>query len=185
VPQSANPHRFTDNYTVHVTDGEAAYEENGWRVTAQWRLGTPGKLNSGSLDHWTNGAGETKPVLGEEFVALLPRLTKGIAARRRVMVVPHNPAGTGEFDLAFHYEVLPDFRGEQITYREKDREITMFWGSMTSHSIEARDIDFWRPVGPTPPNFVRVDITPLVRAAILDRVVAYMMENHRTKVHPA
>jgi hypothetical protein len=101
------------------------------------------------------------------------------------MVVPHNPAGTGEFDLAFHYEVLPDFRGEQITYREKDREITMFWGSMTSHSIEARDIDFWRPVGPTPPNFVRVDITPLVRAAILDRVVAYMMENHRTKVHPA
>lgn len=176
MPASADPHRFTDNYKVIVTDGEVTYQEHGWSVTTQWRTGAPGCLNSSGLVQWTNASGETKSVLGEEFVALLPRLTSAITRQRRMFVVPRNPADTGEFNLSFEYDVDVDGRGEQLTYREKDRSVTMFWASMTNQHVEISDIRNWFPSG--------VPVTALERAAIIDRLTAYMQQYQGVRIRP-
>jgi hypothetical protein len=77
-PQSANPHRFGDNYEIETEfRGETIhYIENGRRVSMQF-FWTKGYLIVwDSIREWSNADGTTSPVSDEERAEIVHRVVK-------------------------------------------------------------------------------------------------------------
>lgn len=89
-PQSANPHRFTDQdftFDADFRGEELTYEEGGRRATISWTWTNGYKVYWDSLTSWINADGSRSAVSDEERAEILHRAIKYAREKQNVIMM--------------------------------------------------------------------------------------------------